>query len=327
MRIHGMYKTLLLWLSLSLFIILAIPTASTASITRDEQVRLWSALIEAKQTSPAGKPGKWNIIEGITLIKKVDDASLKASALATIIHYYDDKDKIWYGKEINDETTAKWSDRKKILLEDAEKNADKYHRHLDTLYKERDEARKDYPDKKYTSGIGTALVMEKYLRRNRNDIARATRDFAANRGLAVDVHAGKHLRFDEIAGFIDRNIPIILNPIATDNYLICVGYIKRSTEEYLITVDLNKILFEEVSHADGIIGKGEWAKKRRETAKQYDKQFGLLKGDKKFNLKGTLQVGIGITDYRQGDYAGYVITDFKLTEDSFENYLRLLKNQ
>lgn len=317
------------YFSYGLTIILVFILSSTlfAAMPREQQVTLWSDLVEAKQNPSFNKLGTWHAIEGMTLIKKVEDTSLKAAALATIIHYYDVKDKIWYGKQIDDETTAAWSARKKILLEDVEKNADKYHRHLDELYKERDTTRRDVRDKKYTSGVGTALVMEKYLRRNRNDLVRAARDFAANRGLAVDVIVREYLRFDEIAGFLDNDNPIIIHETATDNFLICVGYIRSSTEEYLITVDLNKIMFAEVSRASLVIGKGKLAKRVKEISEEDDKRFGLLKDDQKLNLKGALQIGIEITDYRQGDYTVYVIKNFKLTEASFEKYLKLLKEQ
>ena len=312
---------------LNLTLIFILSSSVFAAVSREQQAKLWSDLVEAKASPSSSKLDKWHVIEDMRLIKKVDEVSLKAAALATIIHYYDAKEEIWYGKEVNDGTTEKWSARKKILKEDAVKNTEKYRRHLDELQNEKADVEKEFKEKKYTYGVNTSGVMEKYLKKNRNDIARAARDFAANRGLDVEVLTSDNFRFDELANFIDHNNPIILQQTGIDNYLICVGYIRRSTEEYLITIDLNKIVFDEVSRADLTLGKGELARRVREMRKLDDKKFGLMKGDKKIILAGDITPGIEITDYRSGSYTAFIIKDFKLTEGSFEKYLKLIKEK
>jgi hypothetical protein len=320
-----MRKRITYILILTLTLIFILSSSVFAAVSREQQAKLWSDLVEAKANPALSKLGKWNVIEGMTLIKKVDDVSLKAAALATIIHYYDAKEEIWYGKEVNDKTTEKWSPRKKILIEDAEKHAEKYRRHLDDLQNETTEIEKEFKGKKYTSGVNISGVIEKYLKRNRNDIARAARDFAANRGLDIEVIVRDDLNYDDLINFIDNKNPIILQQTTTDNYLICVGYIRHGTDEYLITVDLNKIMFTELSRADLVVGKGKWAQKSREISKEYDKTHGLIKGDLTIKYTGGMQPGIEITDYRSGSYTAYVIKNFKLTEESFEKYLKSIK--
>ena len=52
-----------------------------------------------------------------------------------------------------------------------------------------------------------------------------------------------------------------------------------------------------------------------------------MKGDKKIKLIGDISPGIEITDYRPGSYTAFVIKDFKLTEASFEKYMKFLKEK
>ena len=171
----------------------------------------------------------------------------------------------------------------------------------------------------------SSLLEEKHIQRNRNDIAQAARDFAANRGMDVEVTVRNNLRFDELADLIEKQNPVILQPAAADNYLICVGYIRQGTEEYLITADPNKIIIEEVSHSDLVLGTSDWAKRERERSKLDDKRFGLVKRDMNFQLTGVLKPGVEITDWKQGKYTAYVIRNFDVTEASFEKYLKFIK--
>ena len=297
-----------------------------AAVPSADQKKLWAELVEAKANPSSSRLGKWNAIEGMSLIKKVDDVSLKAAALATIIHYYDAKEKIWIGEDNPNERFLTWSKKNNLTDDESKKIAEKYIRHINDLYDEPKEASKGFKDH-LTAGVDVSRAIEKYLKRNRDNIARAARDFATNRGLDVEVLTRDNFRFDELANFIDHKNPIILQQTTTDNYLICVGYIRQSTEEYLITVDLNKLMFAEISRADLVVGKGKWARSEREISKNEDQRFGLMKGDKKIKLIGDISPGIEITDYRPGSYTAFVIKDFKLTEASFEKYMKFLKEK
>ncbi len=336
---------------ISFFTLLIISIFSStifAAVPIEQQAKLWSDLVEAKANPSASKLGKWNVLEDMVLIKKVDGVSIKAAALATIIGYYDRKEHIWFGDEQLNEAMKNWSPGKKALMEDmVEKNGEKFMKHFAELEAESPLSRKRSETRHkdaFTYGVDMSRVIEEnYLQRNGNDITRAARNFAVKRGLDVEVIARDNFRFDELVNFIDNNNPVIMQQSVTgnklskyiglteDNYLICVGYIRRGTEEYLITADLNKIIFDEVSHAD--FGKSkekgripsDAGRKLQEKLKEMDKQFGLQKGDKTVNLTRDMPTGIEIMDYRPGNYTAYVIRDFKVTEVSYEKYLEYIK--
>jgi hypothetical protein len=282
-----------------------------AAVPSVDEKKLWAELVEAKANPSASKLGKWNVIENIELIRKADNVSLKATALAIIIDYYDKREKIWFGKEPSFK-----SPRIEAMMQDmdknSKKNAEKYVKHafiaLNDEYYFSEKRYKARRKDTLTFGMDLSyLLEEKYLQRNGNDIVRATRDFAAYRGMEVEVIVRGDFRFDEIADFIDHQNPIILQDKVADNYLICVGYLRRGTEEYLITADPNIIKCEEHSPDLKVAG-------------MKDK----ILVDMKLKMVNDLQSGVEITDWKSGNYTAYVIRNFKTTEASFEKYLKFI---
>lgn len=295
-----------------------------AEVSFNKQTQLWSELVEAKKDSFSHKFDQWKIIEGIRLINKVEDVSLKAVTLATIIRYYDRKEHIWQGKDISEEQFLAWARKKKLTEAETKEFGAKLGQHLFGLYKERDDTWGKYKKEDPPLGVTDSRVMEQYLERNKNDIVGTVRDFAMNRALDVEIIVREDFRFDEITSFIDNQNPIILQSPATDNYLICVGYIKRGAEEYLITSDPHRIMHRDVSHAYFVRGTSEGAREERERAKGKDAKHGLIKIDMEFQVEGDRQQGITITDWNPGKYIGYVIRGFKVTESSISNQYRIL---
>ena len=262
--------------------------------------------------------------KGIRLINKVDDVSLKAVTLATIIRYYDRKEHIWQGKDISEEQFLAWARKNKLTETDAKEFGAKLGQHLFGLYKERDDTWEKHKKEDPPLGVTDSRIMEQYLQRNKNDIARTARDFAMNRALDVEIIVRDDFRFDKVTSFIDNQNPIILQTPATDDYVICLGYIKHGAEEYLITADPHRIMHRNVSHAYFVRGTSEGAREEKERAKEKDTKHGLIKIDREFQVEGDMQQGISVTDWNSGRYIGYVIRDFKVTENSIGNLYRIL---
>jgi hypothetical protein len=309
-------KKYLICIFLSAFIIIY-SSMLYAEVPENQQNKIWSELVEAKTNPASSKLAKWSVIENIELIRKSDSASVKATALAVIIIYYNKKNEIWFGAI----DSKKKFPKIQAMLEGedwkSEKNGVKLLTHLNELKDELFSSQERFSARLkhgLTFGMDMSdLLDEKYFKRNKNDISLAVKDFAANRGMDVEVTVRNDMRFDELADLIDKQNPVILQVAAADNYLICVGYIMQGTEKYLITADPNKIMIEEYSHADKIL-------------KSMERKEGLAKRDMKIKITNDLQPGMEISDWKSGKYTAFIIRNFDVTEASFEKYLNFIKS-
>ena len=310
---NGKFMRRLLLRIILVVLILSFPIAGISKVSIQEQKGLWADLVDLYKSSGTDRFQKWNLIEGITLIKKVKHVSLKAAAMATIIEYHNKDDKFFMGDDEIVETLKAKAEERKLGEDELLRLREAHIKHSNELKKEYDDAMKE--DGKFlTKGVNISRIMKKYLKENRDDMIKAILNFASKRVYEVHITKRDNFEFKEIKEFINQKVPFIIKPMRGKNFLICVGYIDKHGKKYLIIADLGRIKFKEVSHASFVVGEGERAKRARERSKALDKKFGLAKLDWKFSVTDEIPQGIEIVRWERSKFAIYVVDDFKVAD-------------
>jgi len=294
-------------------LIFSFPIVGISKVSIQEQKELWADLVNLYKSSGANRFQKWNLIEGITLIKKVKDVSPKAAAMATIVEYHNKDDRFFMGDDEIVETLKTKAEEKKLKEDELSRLIEAHIRHSNELKKEYDDAMKEH-GKFLTKGVNISRVMKKYLKENRDDIIKAISNFALKRAYEVHIAERDNFEFKEIMEFINQKVPFVIKPIGGKNFLICVGYMDGRGKKYLVIADPDRIRFEEVSHASFVVGEGKAANRAREKSKELDKKFGLAKMDWKFSVTDEIPQGIEIVNWEKGKFTIYVVDDFKVTD-------------
>jgi hypothetical protein len=306
-------KRLLFEIILSV-LILSFPVAGISKVSIQEQKKLWTDLVDLYRGSGENRFQEWNLIEEITLIKRVKDVSPKAAALATIIEYYNKDDKFFMGDDEIVESLKEKAEERKLREDELLRVREAHIRHRIELKKEYDDAMKEHKTF-FTKGVNISRVMKKYLKENRDDVIKAISNFALKRAYEVPITKRDNFEFQELKESINQKVPFIMMPIGGKNFFVCIGYIEKRGKKYLIVADPDRIRFKEVSHASFVLGEGEKAKRAREKSKALDKKFGLAKLDWKFSVTDEVAQGIEIVNWGKGKFTIYVVDDFKVAEE------------
>lgn len=278
-----------------------------------EQRILWSELRDAKNKSGAVRIDTWSFIDDIPVIKRTHTVSTAAAALATVIKL-ENGQKFIYGDERVQAALSKQAREKGLKGRDLANLKEQLNKHNAGIEEEYEKAKKGR-GKFLTRGVDFSRLIEKYLSDNQGDIAAAIDAFAAKRGYAAEIIVKANPSFDYLAETIARKEPVVLQQIGTDTCIVCIGFLSRNGDQYIITVNPDTVSFEEVSNADLVLGEGKMAKHAREKAKEYDRKYGLAKLDRKVQLAGDMPSGVEIIKWRPGFYAAITI-DLAVSEQS-----------
>ena len=279
-----------------------------------EQKGLWADLVDRHKSSGTDRFQKWNLIEGITLIRKVEDVSPKAAAMATIIEYHNKDDKFFMGDDEIVETIKAKAEERELGEDELLRLREAHINHSNELRKEYDVVMEE-PKKFLTKGVNISRIMEKYLKENRDDLIQAISNFASKRAYEAHVTKRDNFEFKEIMELINQKVPFIMKPIRGKSFLICVGYMETDGRKYLIIADPGRVKFREVSRASFVVGEGEAAKRARERSEALDKKFGLARLDWEFSVTDEIPQGIEIVHWERGKVTIYVVDDFKIVEE------------
>jgi len=295
-------------------LILSFPIAAVSKVSKQEQKGLWADLVDLRKNFGTDRFQKWNLIEGITLIRKVEDVSPKAAAMATIIEYHNKDDKFFMGDDEIVETIKAKAEERELGEDELLRLREAQIKHSNELRKEYDDAMKE-PRKFLTKGVNISRIMKKYLKENEDDLIQAISNFASKRAYEVHIAKRDNFRFKEIIELINQKVPFIMKPMRGKSFLICVGYMETHGRRYLIIADPGRIRFIEVSRASFVVGEGEAAKRARERSEALDKKFGLAKLDWEFSVTDEIPPGIEIVHWERSKFTIYVVDDFKISEE------------
>lgn len=298
-------------------LILSLPIFGISKVSIQEKKELWADLVDLHKSSGTDRFQKWNLIEGITLIRKVEDVSPKAAATATIIEYHNKDDKFFMGDDEIVESIKAKAEERELGEDELSRLREAHINHSNELRKEYDDAMKE-PKKFLTKGVNISRIMEKYLEENKDDFIQAISNFASKRAYEAQVMKRDDFEFKEIMELINQKVPFIMKPMRRKSFLIGVGYMETHGRKYLIVADPGRIKFREVSRASFVVGEGQAAKRARERSRALDKKFGLAKLDWKFSITDEIPEGIEIVRWERGQFTIYVADDFKIAEEIVE---------
>jgi hypothetical protein len=303
----------LLFRIIPLALILSFPVAGISKVSIQEQKELWTSLVDLYKGSGENRFQEWNLIEEVTLIKRVKDISPKAAAMAAIIEYFNKDDKFFMGDDEIVEALKEKAEERKLREDELLRLREAHIKHTNELKKEYDDTMKEH-GKFFTKGVNISRVMNKYLKESRDDVIKAISNFALKRAYEVHITKKDTFEFEELKEFINQKVPFIMMPIGGKTFLICVGYIEKRGKKYLIIADPDRIRFKEVSHTFFVVGEGEKAKRAREKSKALDKKYGLAKLDWKFSVTDEIAQGIEIVNWEKRKFTIYVVDDFKVSD-------------
>lgn len=218
-------------------------------LPRAEQERLWKTYVMNKSNprilddADQGR-AKWEVIEGMVVIKQVKSLTPLGAALATVafrtggvrITRFALTDKLvrqfgerWKGAELDE------VEKRRLAKVFKEANDDYWDRHP--------ERKKGVPFD-VTFFIRDAKLLEQATRGS-DDVVEALRAIARLHGYVPAVESGRDLGFEAYKEAIDKRIPVLMELVPGRDYRVCFGYLAAEGQNCLVLADCAQVLFEQ----------------------------------------------------------------------------------
>jgi len=305
----------------TLVILLLMLIASSLSARADQlsvelNKKLWNHLVYNYNHTNDKKIKDWKVIDQLSMVKKVDDVTIDSAVIATIFKYYDQDSSMLLGFSGDGEESKKWfekntpDDKQMVkMLTGIIKRRKELIQEQKTLIR----LRAPY----YTDGVNVSRMINDSIVKANGDITKGLGDFSQRRGYELKLNKQKSANFNDLKDVIDSKTPVLLR--CSNQVLLLLGYIQAESVRYGVAVDLNKIDFIYMSHAlnstsPEIVAKSE----------ELDKQFGLMKLDRKFKIEDELISGTIFVNLTNNRCSAEYLSRPQITEKSVDTYFKTL---